>query len=200
MNRIMRPAGSPSHGRIADGRVKDGPMSKLLANHLIQRSEPEESPNPAFSIHDFFTNIVQNKDYAFPRVFHHEHEHHDLDARSREDFKISDDIARVILASDETLNPNSALLHKLRPHLAIEPRAAEYNTEYNTVGPQITALPPHQGNTYIELPAPINFRVEGPFDKAVLALLCVVIAGGIAGVVTLVIRKVKVRGKPFSRV
>jgi hypothetical protein len=223
INRILRPAGRPAGNRVADGRVKDAPLAKMLHGGIIRRdsfssksetNDGEEfefngfTPAGARSVADIFSNY-ERANLRLPQLVHREHKN-----EARSNIKISQDIARIILNTDETLNPNSALLHKLRPHLAMSPREVPIATGHATATEMVPAtmneeLYPHE--TYVLTPEQYydrlesaiarpttHFHVASPYDKAILGLLCAVVVGGIVGFVSIFVKKRK--ATPFSRV
>jgi hypothetical protein len=210
-NRILRPAGRPAGNRIADSRVKDEPMSHMLGeNVFVRRSNANEeeasAPKiPAFSIVEFFT---KHPDIDYPEITASASQQKE----ARGHIKISKEIAKVILNTDETLNPNSALLRKMRPHLAISPRQEQNSPAVfrnKEIAPSYAAAATTQGiedQSYVpyeevcEAPKPMqsHFHVEGPYEKAILGLLVVLVVGSIAATVAVIVRKRTAR--PFSRV
>jgi len=219
INRIVRPAGRPVGNRIADGRVKDAPMAKMLHGGVFRRDEEDdetdtdgepEDQTPRFSMADLFYKH-KAADLHLPQIARREHKN-----EARSDIKISEDIARVILNADETLNPNSTLLHKLRPHLAVSPRELPFATKSNAADYTATGtldIHPYKAReTHFSTPQQYydriesaiarpatHFHVASPYDKAILGLLCVVVVGMIGGgFVTMIVKKSK--SKPFSRV
>jgi hypothetical protein len=125
-----------------------------------------------------------------------------IDLAPRSNIKIDSDIARIILGRDETLNPNSALLQKLRPHLAVSRREEAPSTraeaERTFTGGVISDAPTFLAESKKEYQRFHSFALDGPLEKASFALLVVLTVSAMAGFVTLAVKKR--RANSFSRV
>jgi hypothetical protein len=184
------------------------PLSRVLKGDILERrgdghhdGEFTDSSNdvafPKPSSIAAIASQLHSADHSLPKLTARDQNPFDyVWDPPRRNIEIDADIARIILGRDETLNPNSALLQKLRPRLAVSrredapPMRAEAERTYFTTEEQMgldanATLAANQKEFWKYH----GFALTGPLERATFGLLVALSIGAILSLMVLCVKR-----------